>query len=225
MFAILIAASCAPDPSGVGTPPTIFSANTPQNTDGKTQSAAPATPAPPTPEPGMPDRLGLYINDGGSRKLVEISHKTEWTAGQDIKCYEAIASREATLTGSGFAEIWNACWNKFSNTKEVKIGYGIELVLKSGETAAYDVKSPEDTQKNREYVETYLYDDVHQTPGQWYSHLESADMGTETIATSIKLTAGSKIGDIERIHLTAYLYTAELPQRRIAQCGIDLFSA
>ena len=87
------------------------------------------------------------------------------------------------------------------------------------------MRSPENTEENREYVEIYLYDDVHQVPGEWYSHLETSDITEETIATSIKFTAGSKIEEIEKIHLSAYLYTADLPEQALAEYGIDLLRA
>ena len=227
LFAILIVASgCTVAYDGNAAPPTIPSSYTSPSPYASAENNPPsAAPMLPTPEPGMPNQIGLYINDSGIRKLVETSHKSDWITGQDIKCYEAIASREAVLTGSGFAEIWNTCWNKFTKIQNVKIGYQIEILLKSSETIFYDVKTPDDTQKNREYVETYLYDDVHQTPGQWYSHLEPSDLMNDTIATSIKFTAGSKISEIEKIRLTAYLYTTDLPERIIAQYGIDILKA
>ena len=223
--ALLFSAGCTQkDPAENMAPPSI-----PQN--GSDSSAAPtAAPAPtaspfPSPEPGVPNVIGLYYNDAGTRKLVAGSHTTAWTAGQDIKCYEAIASREPSIENSNFAALWNSYWEPFSNAKNTRIGYQIIIFLKAGGELSYDVRTPEDTQQNREYVETYLYDDVHQTPGEWYSHLEPDDVNAETIATSIKLTAGSKIGDIEKISLTAYLYTADLPQRIITQYRADILRA
>ncbi|MFR1517902.1 MAG: hypothetical protein ACLSVG_03865 [Clostridia bacterium] len=223
LFAFSIGlSSCKSDPAGSAAPPTIPAGSAGQTSAVPTGGTPAATAPVPTPEPGMPDQLGLYVNENGVRKLIRDSHTADWTAGQDIKCYEAVASREASLTGANFAEIWNTCWNKYTNTKRVKIGYHVDIRLKTGETISYDVKTPEDTKRNREYVETYLYDDVHQTPGQWYSHLETGDLTEETIATSIKFTAGNKIGEIEKIRLAAYFYTADLPDREMAQCEIDL---
>lgn len=202
-------------------PPTIPASgditDKPLNTDAPNE----ATPSP-APEPGTPNIIGLYINDSGSRKLVEGSHAAAWTAGEDIKCYEAVASNEKLLTGAGFTEIWTTCWNQFSNAKNTKIGYKIVICLKSGANITYDIKTPADTQQNRDYIETYLYDDVHQTPGQWYSHLEIGDVNNETVATSIKLTAADKITDIDKINLTSYLYTTDMPDRIITQYSIDV---
>ena len=51
-----------------------------------------------------------------------------------------------------------------------------------------------------------MYDDVHVTPGVWYTHLEDKDMKEDTIITSIKLTSGSRIAEVGDIVLTAFIY-------------------
>ena len=152
IFTLLTASvSCTSDKGGSSAPPTIPSsaATIPPLSVSPSQSV-------PTPDPDLPDRIGLYIDDGGTRRLVEASHSAPWIAGQDIECYEAIASQEASLTGTGFAEIWNTCWSQFPNTKNIKIGYTVELLFKTGETRSFDVRSPEDAEENRDYVEIYL---------------------------------------------------------------------
>ena len=55
-------------------------------------------------------------------------------------------------------------------------------------------------------MEVYLYDDIHQTPGVRYTHLEDEDMQADTVISSIKLTSGSKIAQVEDIRLTAFIY-------------------
>ena len=219
MILLFCFSACADQPVREA-PPVIPTAGT---NSGGSATATPAAPTPTEPpEPGTPDRIGFYINDGGSRIRITGSHAAPWLKGQDIKCYEAITSEEAVLTGSGFTDIWNTAWNQYSNTQNVKIGYSVIIFLKTGESLSYDIKTPADTQKNREYVETYLYDDVHQTPGQWYSHLETADIKEETVATSIKFTAGEKIDEIDKISLTAYLYTTARPEHAPVRCTIEL---
>jgi hypothetical protein len=54
-----------------------------------------------------------------------------------------------------------------------------------------------------------MYDDVHVTPGVWYTHLEDKDMKDETVITSIKLTSGSKIKQVGDIALTAFIYNGD----------------
>ena len=57
------------------------------------------------------------------------------------------------------------------------------------------------------YLYVYLYDDVHQPDGTWYSHLEPVDMKDNTVFSSIKLyfaQQGSKISS--PITLTVFTY-------------------
>ena len=65
---------------------------------------------------------------------------------------------------------------------------------------------PSDSADFFEYLEIYMYDDIHVTPGVWYTHLEDSDMDDETIISSIKLTSGSKIAEVGDIILTAFIY-------------------
>ena len=173
-----------------------------------------------TPEPGMPDGLRLYIAENGTRTLVKC-FSAKWVAGQDIDCFEAITSTEEVLNGK-FANVWNTAWNSYTNTTNIKIAYNVEIFLKNGNSIFYDIKSPDDAQQNRDYIEVYLYDDIH--VNGFYSHLEASDIKDETIITSIKLTATKKQAEIEKIRLCAYLYTPDMPERIIANHTIDVIN-
>ena len=193
-----------------------------------TESAAPTSF--PTPEPGTPDKLGLYIAENGERIFVD-KFSSKWIVGKDIDCFEVLASDEKSLSGK-FGELWKTAWESFSNTKNVKVGYKLDIHLLSDENSSdkissdkiisFDVKSPKDVLPYREYIEVYLYDDIHVSG--WYSHLEEDDMNGETIMTSVKLTATEKQSEISKIHLTAYFYTTDMPQRSIASYAIDVIN-
>lgn len=175
------------------------------------EPAATATQAPtpiPTPEKDMPDVIGLYIPDkaAGIRQLVT-EYRSDWIQGQDIKCFEAFATRENTISGGQFGEVWRSYWNSYADADLCKIGYCLYFTLKDGTSAAQIIKSPEDTLQYKTYIETYLYDDANQQPGVWYSHLETADMGDGTACTSIKLTAGAEIDKVEEIQLETFVYS------------------
>ena len=58
-------------------------------------------------------------------------------------------------------------------------------------------------------MECYLYDDIHQNGAWEYYHLLPTSMKGSTMITSIKLTAGKKIDQVEDIQLTAFLYRGE----------------
>ncbi|MBE7058593.1 MAG: hypothetical protein E7387_05785 [Ruminococcaceae bacterium] len=230
---LFICTSCksAQNSEGLIAPPTLPNSQSQatgypviQNTQNPTETGAPTETAVPTSfpttEPGMPDKLGLYIAENGERTFVD-KFSSKWAEGQNIDCFEVLASDEESLSGK-FGELWESTWNNFSNTKNVKIGYKLEIHLFSGETFSFDIKNPKDAMQYKEYIEVYLYDDIHVSG--WYSHLEEDDMKDETIMTSIKLTATPKQNEINKIHLTAYFYTTDMPQRNIASYEIDVIN-
>lgn len=156
----------------------------------------------------QPDVIGLYIpsDDGtGSRTLVS-EFSSARTAGQDIDCFEAIASNDSLLSGSSFAEIWNAAWDEHMPSAAARIGYHITIELSGGDTISKTLLKPSDSDEFFDYVEIYMYDDINQTPGAWYTHLSDSDMNEETIISSIKLTAGQNISSVGDITLTAFVY-------------------
>lgn len=158
-----------------------------------------------------PDTVGLYIpaDDGTrARALVTefVSPRKEKT---DIDCFEVIASQNARLEGSSFSGIWKDAWNSHENTQGAKIGFVIAFDLLNGERVEKTVLKPSDAKEFYDYLEIYLYDDIHQTPGVWYTHLEDGNMNDETIISSIKLTSGSQITQVGDITLTAFTYNGE----------------
>ena len=53
----------------------------------------------------------------------------------------------------------------------------------------------------------YLYDDIHQEDGAWYSHVTEEEFNENTILTSIKLTGSTLTNDINSdITLTVFTY-------------------
>lgn len=157
------------------------------------------------------DTISLYMPDKalGVRKLTP-SFTGPWTAGKDIASFEAFLSKEASISGSTFKTVWENYWKKdYPDTTNYKIGYYISFTLNSSKVISKVVKGYEDTNDFRDYLELYVYDDVHQIQGNWYSHLTTADTTKESILTSIKLTAGSKINDIKTISLTVFTYSSD----------------
>ena len=153
--------------------------------------------------------MGIYIpaeNGTAARKRVT-EFSSNRTAKKDIDCFEILASQQDLLPGYSFKSIWNDAWNSYENAQETKIGLVVSLTLKNGEKITKQILHPDDSQSFFEYLEVYLYDDIHQTG--WYSHLEDKDMKTETIITSVKLTSGTRIAEVGDIVLTAFLYSGE----------------
>ena len=154
-----------------------------------------------------PDTVGIYIpaEDGTAARKRITSFSSKRTAKKDIDCFEILASHDDLRPGYSFKGIWNEAWNAHENGKNTKIGLVLTLSLKNGEVITKQILNPGDSQSFYEYLEVYLYDDIHQTG--WYSHLEDKDMKEETIITSVKLTSGTKIGEVGDITLTVFLYS------------------
>lgn len=194
----------------------------PDNTTGTTAPTTEPTTAPTT-EPTTvptetvfvpdisPDVVGIYIpaEDGTkSRK-----HITEFAAKRkaktDIDCFEIFAAQEEMVTGRSFAAMWKEAWEQHEGHETAKIGFIIEFSLTGGRNVRAQLLKPSDSADFYEYLEIYMYDDIHQTPGVWYTHLEDKDMKGEAIISSIKLTSGSKIDEVGDILLTAFIYDGE----------------
>lgn len=158
-----------------------------------------------------PECVGIYIpaGDGTAARARITEFSSVRTAKKDIDCFEILASAEDKLAGGSFRTIWQQAWDGHTDTQGAKIGFWIEFSLPKGVYVRRQILKPSDAKAFYDYLEVYLYDDVHQTPGVWYTHLEDEDMKPETVITSIKLTSGSKIAEVGDITLTAFIYQGE----------------
>lgn len=157
-----------------------------------------------------PGVVGLYIpaEDGTkARKLVR-EFTCKRVAKQDIDCFEVLASQEEYVSGSSFSGMWKQAWETAGAEENSKIGFVIELVLTDGQIIKQTILKPSDAKWFYDYLEVYLYDDIHQNGG-WYTHLEDENIKEETVISSIKLTSGSKIDQVGDITLTAFVYQGE----------------
>ena len=193
------------EPSGEATSPTTEPTPVPTNTPIPTPTKRPAY--------GV-TKLSLYKNyrDEGSRKLVEGSFESEWVKGQDISSFEAIASTEQIIATNGryFQDLWREYWTGFDNNEDCKIGYYVSFDLKSGENISKTILIPADVEGYKNYIENYLYDDINQVKGQWYSHLLDSEVDENTVISSIKFTAGQDIDKVgDTITLTAFVYYSD----------------
>lgn len=183
-------------------------------------TAAPtATPTPePTPEPtatpepapdfapgDIPDVISFYqpkTKSYSPRIKLGGEYAAAWKKGEDIGSFEVVASDQDELPGDFFGDIFGAAWKAFPQADACRIGYTLRYALKDGSEIKYTMLSPKHVE-HTEYVECWLYDDYHREPHQSYSHIKS--MKKDTLITSIKLTCGSKIADVEEIWLTAFV--------------------
>lgn len=187
----------APEDSGPAKPP--------ENAGETTSPGSIGGAIPPGQEEEKPQLpLGLYINNGSGIRSLAASVEAEYTAGKDIVVLSAFLSAEPEISGGKFARVWNDLRKAVPEAAPCKIGYRLSYELASGETVSQTILAPEDTEENRTYIETYIYDDVHQDG--WYSHLLPADMTEQTVATSLKLTGGPEVSQVGEITVEAFLY-------------------
>lgn len=191
-----------PEDSGNNTPvpPENNTPVPPENND--------SLPSPPPAAPKIsPNVVGIYIpaTDGTRNRVRITGFSSVRTPKKDIDCFEILASQEELCTGNSFAGIWNAAWAQHKDTEGTKIGFIIEFSLSGGKKIHAQILKPSDAFGFYEYLEVYMYDDIHQGGG-WYTHLDDKDITEKTTISSIKLTSGSKISEVGDISLTAFFY-------------------
>ncbi len=152
-------------------------------------------------------KIGLYLPDDKTyiRKYIP-SFQSNWIKGKDIACFETYYSNDPELPPTQAVKLWQSFLDKYVDSAEYKMGYYMTFTLKSGEQHSIRILKPDDTMVYRPYIETYLYDDYHQTPGHFYSHLLPSQMNDNTMTSSIKLTVGQKGDEVDNIQLTVFAY-------------------
>ena len=151
-----------------------------------------------------PIKIGLYIYTNGRRLLAE-NYESSWPMYKDINGFTVYYNNEKEISNDRLQNVWKKLYENYENIEEYKIGYHIEFSTNDG-IKSKTILKPSDGDEIFNYVQIYLYDDIHQT-GSWYSHMNDSDIVDNTILTTIKLTASTKIEEIiSDIHLTAFTY-------------------
>lgn len=181
--------------------------------NGETASAANEQETKTEPEISGVDTISLYLDhkDTGIHELAD-EYSSAWVKGQDIVSFDAFGCGEQTFSAGGknFRDLWESYWTQYDGYENSKIGYIVSFKLKSGEEIRQTITDPEDVFSYRNYLENYLYDDINQVQGEWYSHLLQSEVNEKTRMTSIKFTAGQDIDKVgDTITLTAFVYNSD----------------
>ena len=196
--------AAAPAPTELYVEPTATAIPTAIPTQAPTDTPEPT--AEPTPEPGLtPDVVSFYQPEGkpySPRIRMGDEFSAKWKKGEDIGSFEVIASDEDRLEGDFFGDIFGACWKSYPDSDKCKIGFTLRYTLSDGSEIKYTMLSPSHIE-HTEYIECWLYDDYHREPHKSYSHIKR--MTDDTLITSIKLTCGRKIKEVQEIWLTAFI--------------------
>lgn len=151
--------------------------------------------------------VGLYddIGDVGVYTRLD-TWSCAWKVGVDLAVFDILPTDAEKIEHAG---AYRELWSKLS-TDETSPSLVLEYTA-DGHDFCEKLSSWEDAERviSDGYIEVYLYDDVHQEAGAWYSHLTEADTTEQTVISSVKLTGGAKIDAVEKLSLTAYLGEAE----------------
>ena len=152
-----------------------------------------------------PIKLGLFLYDNNyhNKSVIKDAYYADFIPNTDIGSFEVFLTSDEVVEGSSFKDTWNKYYNMYENIDNYKIGFNIKFMLYDGTSYESNIFEP-DIYKYSDYFYIYLYDDIHQRDGAFYSHLEEID--DNTLLTSIKLYAVSGIDKVESIILNAFTY-------------------
>lgn len=140
-----------------------------------------------------PIQIGLYQKSTSTRNLVH-TYKSEWVLNQDLLVLSAFPVQKEQIELGAILDVFPKYWQTYSNIDDYKIGYFLEFKMEDGREFSKVILGPDDTKEIYNYMQVYLYDDIHQKRGAWYSHVE--EMNEDTLLTTIKLT-----GSFETAHI------------------------
>ena len=158
-----------------------------------------------------PITLGMYLYNGSSEPRELISEYSSSCVGiADIGSFEVFLTRDDSISSDNFQTVWQTYYDDYQEIDNYRIGYYIEFNLSDGTSFNKLLLDPDDGDEFYDYIQIYLYDDVHQEIGSWYSHVTSDEYSDKTILSSIKLTASSDWEMIKSpITLTAFSYDSD----------------
>lgn len=156
----------------------------------------------------LPCFIGFYDdleNNGVYKRLSE--WEVPWIIKEDIAVFDVIPSNEEVLTGSSYKDLWKSESEKVSKSGLVTPYFSITYSLVDGTEKTAHISSYTDAQAvtDEGYIEIYLYDDIHQEEDAWYYHLTDVTTTDNSVISSIKITAGNNINDVNSIQLTAFV--------------------
>ena len=151
-----------------------------------------------------PIKIAFYENN---EILKEYS--TSASPMTDINVFSVLFTDDPQVNGNNYKILFNNYFEKYENKEKYKIGYYIKFNV-GDKIVEKTITDPTSTYSLAPYIYVYLYDDIHQPDGAWYSHVEEKDMKDDTLYTSIKLFMVENIKDVTSpITLEAFTYDSE----------------
>lgn len=170
-----------------------------------------------------PIKLGLFLYDNNyhNKSRIEDIYYTNFISGSDIGSFEVFLTDNKIIEGNKFKDTWKKYYDMYNNIDEYKIGFNINFALKDGTSYSSNFLEP-DIFRFGEYFFVYLYDDINQPDGAFYSHLE--EMEDNTMITSVKLYAVGGIDKVDEIKLSAFTYKSDNDFKNDSYRGNSIYS-
>ena len=150
-----------------------------------------------------PIKLSLYVD---KKKISE--YISPMTIYKDIVSLECYYTEDNNIINGKFKDVFNHYYNNYQDIDSYRIGYHIKFNTTDGEITKY-IYRPSDVESFFNYIQVYLYDDVHQE-SSYYSHVTNEEYNDTTLLTSIKLTASMYIDRVNSdIEIIAFTYKKE----------------
>ena len=148
-----------------------------------------------------PIKVGLYVDEYLSKE-----YTTTKTNMQDIAVFNIYYTNKEKLENNYIKYNFNKYYNEYENIDKYKIGFIISFSV-NDKTYHEQILTPDCEYLFAPYIYIYLYDDIHQTPNTWYSHLLKEEVNDDTIYSSIKLFKADHANEITSpITLSVFTY-------------------
>lgn len=149
--------------------------------------------------------VGLYADKNSKRELIR-DYYDSFTQFTDIGSFEVLYTNDSSIDGNSFKNLFHQYYQNYEKSPQYKIGYHIHFSLSNGEVIDKNILRPSDVASFFNYIQVYLYDDIHQN-SSYYSHIEDSDYHEDTLITSIKLTASVYIDEVvSPVTLSVFIY-------------------
>lgn len=148
-----------------------------------------------------PIKVGLYVDEYLTKE-----YTTTKTNMQDITVFNIYYTNKEKLENNYIKYNFNKYYNEYENIDKYKIGFIISFSV-NDKTYREQILTPDCEFLFAPYIYIYLYDDIHQSPNTWYSHLLPEEVNDNTIYSSIKLFKADHANEITSpITLSVFTY-------------------
>lgn len=148
-----------------------------------------------------PIKIGLYEDERLVNSYDYIAYDNS-----EIGVFNIYYTDKEILDSKNIKDNFKKYYDKYEDISMYKIGFYISFMVDDKRMDS-TILEPTTEYFLAPYIYVYLYDDVNQENGAWYSHLTMDDMNDETVFSSIKLyytAEGAKISS--PIELTVFTY-------------------